>query len=142
MGTQPLLIWYQEGALVSAQLHKGWDPGSPCPSQLLQPLCLQKIMLIVHGSPFWLQACSTVKCPFLHFWESLWIRKISWKRVWQQTPVFLPAESHGQRSLADYIPWGCNESDMTERLNNNSALQQICSQSCFPIRDKDTALCG
>ena len=32
-------------------------------------------------------------------------------------------KSHGQRSLAGYIPWGHRESDMTERLNNNSVLQ-------------------
>ena len=30
------------------------------------------------------------------------------------TPVFLPQESHGQRSLADYSPWGHRELDMTE----------------------------
>ena len=29
---------------------------------------------------------------------SLWVRKIPWKRAWQPTPVFLSAESHGQRS--------------------------------------------
>ena len=29
-----------------------------------------------------------------------WVRKIPWRRVWQPTPVFLPGESHGQRSLA------------------------------------------
>ena len=33
------------------------------------------------------------------------------KRKWQSTPVFLP-EKHGQRSLAGYSPWGCEESDM------------------------------
>ena len=33
------------------------------------------------------------------------------------TPVFLPEKFHGQRSLADYSPRGCTESDMTERLN-------------------------
>ena len=32
----------------------------------------------------------------------------------QPTPVFLPRESHGQRSLAGYGPWGCKESDRTE----------------------------
>ena len=31
-------------------------------------------------------------------------------------PVFLPRESHGQRSLEGYSPWGCKESDRTERL--------------------------
>jgi len=29
-----------------------------------------------------------------------WVRKIPWRRAWQHTPVFLPGESHGQRSLA------------------------------------------
>ena len=28
-----------------------------------------------------------------------------WRRKWQPTPVFLPRESHGQRSLASYRPW-------------------------------------
>ena len=32
-------------------------------------------------------------------------------------PVFLPGESHGGRSLVGYSPWGCKESDMTERLH-------------------------
>ena len=32
----------------------------------------------------------------------------------QPTPVFLPGESHRQRRLADYSPWGCNKSDTTE----------------------------
>jgi len=33
------------------------------------------------------------------------------------TPVFLPGESHGQRSLADYSPRGCKQSDTTEQLS-------------------------
>ena len=32
----------------------------------------------------------------------------------QPTPVFWPGESHGQRSLTGYSPWGCKESDTTE----------------------------
>ena len=36
------------------------------------------------------------------------------KGKWQPTPVFLPGESHGQRSLAGYSPWGCKELDTTE----------------------------
>ena len=39
---------------------------------------------------------------------------IPWRRAWQPTPVFLPGESHGQRSLAGYSPWGGKESDRTE----------------------------
>ena len=45
-----------------------------------------------------------------------WVRKIPWRRKWQSTPVFLPGESHGQRSLAGYSPRDCKESDTTERL--------------------------
>ena len=37
---------------------------------------------------------------------------------WQPTPVFLPGESHGQRSLVGYSPWGCQKSDMTEQVTH------------------------
>ena len=39
-----------------------------------------------------------------------------WRRKRQPTPVFMPGKSHGPRSLVGYNPWGCKESDMTERL--------------------------
>ena len=42
---------------------------------------------------------------------------INWRRKWQPTPVFLPRESHGRRSLVGYSPCGCKESDTTERLH-------------------------
>ena len=32
--------------------------------------------------------------------------RFPWRRAWQPTPVFVPGESHGQRSLAGYSPWG------------------------------------
>ena len=35
---------------------------------------------------------------------SYWVGKIPWRRAWQPTPVFLPGESRGQRSLVDYSP--------------------------------------
>ena len=35
-----------------------------------------------------------------------WVGKIPWRREWQPTPVFLSGESHGQRSLAAFSPWG------------------------------------
>ena len=43
-----------------------------------------------------------------------WVWKIPWRREWQPTPVFLPEQSHGQRSLTDYSPWDHKESDTTE----------------------------
>jgi len=45
-----------------------------------------------------------------------WIGKMPWRREWLPTPVFLPGEFHGQRSLAGYSPWGRKELDMTEWL--------------------------
>ena len=45
-----------------------------------------------------------------------WVRKIAWRREWLPTPVSLPREFHGQRSLAGYRPQGQKESDATERL--------------------------
>ena len=37
-----------------------------------------------------------------------------WRRKWQPTPVFLPGESQGQRSLMGCRLWGRTESNMTE----------------------------
>ena len=42
------------------------------------------------------------------------IRVIPWRRKWQPIPVFLPRESHEQRSLVGYGPWGHKEADMTQ----------------------------
>ena len=42
-----------------------------------------------------------------------WVGKIPWRRKWQLTPVFLPGESHRQRSLVGYSPWGLKELDIT-----------------------------
>ena len=55
--------------------------------------------------------------------------KIPWRREWQPTPVFLPGEFHGQRSLAGYSPWGCKESDMTEWLSTHTEMYLL-----HPIR--------
>ena len=41
-------------------------------------------------------------------------RKTPWRRAWQPTQVFLPGETHGQRSLVGYSPQGRKESDTTE----------------------------
>ena len=44
--------------------------------------------------------------------------KIPRSRKWQTTPVFLPGESHGQRSLVAYSPWGRRESDLTKAIKH------------------------
>ena len=43
-----------------------------------------------------------------------WVGKIPWRRAWQPTPVFLPGECSGQRSLAGYSPRGHKQLDMAE----------------------------
>ena len=45
-----------------------------------------------------------------------WVGKIPWRKEWISTPVFLPGECHGQRSLVGYSPKSRKESDMTEQL--------------------------
>ena len=42
------------------------------------------------------------------------VRKIPWRRRPDPTPIFLPGEFHGQRTLVGYRPWGCKESDTTK----------------------------
>ena len=70
-----------------------------------------------------------------------WVRKIPWSRKWQPTPVFLPGEFHGQRSLLGYRQQGGKESDMTEyargkevsynseKLRNISTNQKVCKSA-------------
>ena len=67
------------------------------------------------GLPWWLRWLSVcLQCGRPGF--DPWVGKIPWRRKWQSTPVQLPGKSHGQRSLVGYSPWGCKESDTTERL--------------------------
>ena len=56
------------------------------------------------------------------------VRKIPCRREWQPTPLFLSAESRGQRTLAGYSPWGHKESDRAERVTlslSHMALNSI-----------------
>ena len=54
------------------------------------------------------------------------VGKIPQRKRWQPTPVFLPGESHGQRSLVGYSPKGLKESDTAENPN----CESLC---CIPI---------
>ena len=54
-----------------------------------------------------------------------WVGTIPWRREWPPTPVFLPGESHGQRSLAGYSPWGRKQWDMTELLSLNIHIWRL-----------------
>ena len=50
----------------------------------------------------------------LRFWFDPWVRKTPWRRAQQPTPLFLPGESHGQKSLEGRSPWGRKKSDTTD----------------------------
>ena len=67
-------------------------------------------------------------------------KSISQRRQWKPTPVLLPGNSHGQRSLVGCSPWGHKESDTTERLHfhfspscigkgNGNPLQYSCLEN-------------
>ena len=70
-------------------------------------------------------ACHCRRCRRRGF--DPWVGKIPWRRAWQPTPVFLPGESHGQRSLVGCSPWGHKESDTTEQLSTHT-------QGCRKLR--------
>ena len=78
----------------------------------------------ITGFPMWLSgkesACQCRRCEF-----SPWVRKMPWRREWQPTPVFLPGESHEQRSLAGYSPGGHKELDTTYQLKNNNLAHRL-----------------
>ena len=53
------------------------------------------------------------------------VEKIPWRRAQQPTPILLPGESHGQRSLAGCSSWGHKEWGTSERLSTQHVDMQI-----------------
>ena len=95
----------------------GHFPGLPKRTDRHDPLEDHEMNLVgcdhLKGLPRWFSGKeSACQCRRRRF--DPWVRKIPWRRKWQSTPVFLPGESRGQRSLAGYSPWGDKESDITE----------------------------
>ena len=58
--------------------------------------------MLEHGGKESTCQCRRCRTPGFH----PWIEKIPWRRKWQPTPILLPGESHGQKILAGYSPWG------------------------------------
>ena len=91
-------------------------------NSLEKPSCSTRV-----GLPWWTSlGAQTVKClPTV--WErprfDSAVRKILWRRKRHHTPVLLPGKSHGRRSMIGYSPWGCKESDTTERLHFHFLLE-------------------
>ena len=73
---------------------------------VLVHLRASQVALVVKKLP---ADAGNIRCGF-----NPWVRNSPWRRAWQHTPVFLPGESHGQRSLLGHSPQGHKESDTTE----------------------------
>ena len=54
-----------------------------------------------------------------------WVRKIPWRRAWQPTPVFLPGESYGQRSLVATVYWVVNSQTQLKQLSRQARNTHI-----------------
>ena len=92
---------------------------TPVITKLLNCLCVCFLRGVPGGSD---DKESTCQCRRLGF--NPWIRKIPRRREWPPTRVFLPGESHGQRSLEGYSPWSGKESDTTGRLTHTWLIIQ------------------
>ena len=68
-------------------------------------------------------ACQFRRCKRQEF--SPWVGKIPWSREWQLTPVFLPGEFQGWRSLVGCDPWGHKEPDVTEWLTHTELFNSV-----------------
>ena len=83
------------------------------------------------GLPLWLRWCQI--CDNLPAMQETPVSlETLWRREQQPTPVFLPEESHGQRSLVGYNPWGHKELDMTEWLSTQIHTSEIWDRWMFP----------
>ena len=88
------------------QRNKAWS------SFLERKIAMKFVFLVCFVCLFvftkWPVICDTFSVQF-----DLLYGEYPWRRKWQPTPVFLPGESHGERSLAGYSPWGPTALDTT-----------------------------
>ena len=68
---------------------------------------------VLNGLPRWLSSEESTAGDTNSI---LGVGNIPWRRAWQPPPVFLPGESHGQRSLASHSPQGRKELGTTEAI--------------------------
>ena len=73
-------------------------------------------------------AGSVVKNPAAKAGDTDCLGKIPWRRKWQPIPAFLPGESHGQRSLVGYSPWGRKRviHDLVTKEPQNGQYMVLC----------------
>ena len=63
--------------------------------------------------------------PYMCTWICIHVCVYIRRRPWHPTPVLLPGNSHGRRSLVGYSPWGREELDTTKRLHFHFSLSCI-----------------
>ena len=105
----------QEHTLVSQKMKQEWMKTSLLflwKILLERPVCIEYTH--THTHTHGKKICLQWRKPRLNPWAG----KIPWRREWQAIPVFLPGESHGQKRLVSYNPWGRKESDTTEWLTH------------------------
>ena len=78
---------------------------------------ITSLNLLQGGLPWW-PSQERIHLPMQETWVQSLGGEIPWRRAWQPTLVFLPGESHGQRSLVGYSPWGHKVLDMTKVTEN------------------------
>ena len=85
---------------------------------------LNMLGIKVSGLPWWLRQWRTC----LQCWRpgfDPWVRKIPWRREWLLSPLFLPRESHEQRSLLGFSPWNHKELDITGWLTHIKVITSV-----------------
>ena len=115
------LFWLRQ------KMYQWWLPGSFC-----QPHCQ-------NSRSTWPEQCSPrgfpsgasgkePACQCRRRGFDPWVGRILWRRTWQPTPVLLPGESHGQRSLVGCRPWGHKETRV-KRLSTHACTTFPCALS-------------
>ena len=94
------LLFTDKAATLSIEFNGFWR------YNLTSPIDFSQMALVVKNPP---ANVGDVRHQF-----DPWIGKSPWRRRWQPTSIILPGESHGQRGLLGYSPWGRTESDMSE----------------------------
>ena len=89
-----------------------------------QLLCKKNCTHVQEGFP---GGKESICLPMQEIWVPSLGQEDPLRRKQQPTLVFMPGNSHGPRSLAGYSPWGCKESDLTQRLNSNNMVGRVLS---------------
>ena len=132
--TDPAFILWYKSPLLIVVLESLWNPTCLAFFILFLPLAflpcrilyvlIAILILIILFSLFWMPWHSLQRLTDQQYLQILqeifrfhpWIRTIPWRKKWLPSPVFLPGEFDGQKSLVGCSPWGRKELDMTEWL--------------------------